>query len=336
MEQFKGVAVTIDRIRKQYGSQAALSDISLSIQPGEFVSLLGPSGSGKTTLLMIIAGFSQPDSGSIKFGDEEVVHISPHRRNIGVVFQNYALFPHMNVGENVAYPLRVRRMARIDIARRVEQVLSLVKLEKFADRKIDMISGGQRQRVALARAIVFGPKILVMDEPLSALDKQLREEMQFEIRRLHGQLGMTTITVTHDQREALTMSNRVAVIDAGRLMQFATPKELYEQPQNRFVAGFIGESAFVPFEGRTLVMRPERLSVASDDSNLDGNWLRFAGVVANIVYQGESVAVKVNLSVGADVIFHQATSYRAGGTALRVGQGVMLVLHRNDAIYIDA
>src|SRR6476661_465487 len=240
--------ISIRDVTKTYGRTVALDHVSLEIASGEFITLLGPSGSGKTTLLMVMAGFVRPDSGSLLFGNREVVLTPPHKRDVGMVFQNYALFPHMTVAGNVGYPLRLRRLGKAEIADRVQQVLELVQLGEHGARNVDQLSGGQRQRVALARAIVFEPRILLMDEPLSALDKKLREQMQIEVRHLHQRLGMTTVYVTHDQREALTMSDRIAVIDHGRLRQIDKPQHLYERPNNRFIAEFIGESHFLPVE----------------------------------------------------------------------------------------
>src|SRR5690606_14562669 len=216
--------ITIRKLTKSYGEVHALDNVDLDIESGEFLTLLGPSGSGKTTVLMVLAGFTRPDSGSVLFGDREVVRLAPHKRDVGMVFQSYALFPHMDVAGNIAFPLRLRGVGRTETAQRVERALETVKLGGYGKRRIDQLSGGQRQRVALARAIVFEPRILLMDEPLSALDKQLREHMQVELRQLHDQLGTTTIAVTHDQREALTMSDRVAVLHQGCLMQFAEPR----------------------------------------------------------------------------------------------------------------
>src|SRR5262245_40557932 len=206
-----GLPVTIAGLTKSYGSVVALDNSDLDISGGEFVTLLGPSGSGKTTLLMAVAGFIRPNAGSIRFGSTEVIATPPHTRDTGLGFQSYALFPHMSVKQNVGYPLRLRRVPRREIETRIMQALEMVRLAELADRSIDQLSGGQRQRVALARAIVFRPRILLMDEPLSALDKNLREQMQVEIRHLQRQLGITTISVTHDQREAMTMADRVAV-----------------------------------------------------------------------------------------------------------------------------
>lgn len=310
--------IRITGLSKRYGSVVALDSVDLDIAAGEFLTLLGPSGSGKTTLLMMLAGFVRPDAGSIRVGDDEIVLTPPNKRNIGMVFQNYALFPHMNVFGNVAFGLRQRRVPDAEIRRRVHQVLELVQLANLSERRIDQLSGGQKQRVALARAIVFEPRILLMDEPLSALDKKLREQMQIELRRLHKTLGVTTIYVTHDQREAITMSDRIAVMDQGRIIQLDTPAHLYSRPKTRFVAEFIGESNLLPvtidkrgvvFAGQTiklnhqaipdaskawLVVRPEKL-VLLDKAGDGGRLNVFEGNVAEAVYQGESVLLYATL-----------------------------------------
>ena len=238
--------IHVSNLTKKYGRMYALESVQLEVKSGEFLTLLGPSGSGKTTLLMAIAGFNRPDAGSIRFGDREMILMPPHKRDVGMVFQSYALFPHMTAAENVAFPLKLRGVEASEIANRVQKALDTVQLSELGARKIDQLSGGQRQRVALARAFVFRPKILLMDEPLSALDKKLREQMQIELKHLHEQLGVTTVYVTHDQREALTMSDRIAVINEGKIAQIGTPHAIYNQPVNRFVADFIGESTILP------------------------------------------------------------------------------------------
>ena len=224
MARDAALPITVRQVTKTYGTVHALDHVDLDVRSGEFLTLLGPSGSGKTTLLMVLAGFTRPDHGSLKFGEREVIRLAPHKRDVGMVFQNYALFPHMSVAGNIAFPLKLRGVPRAEIGQRIERALDTVKLGGYGDRRIDQLSGGQRQRVALARAIVFEPRILLMDEPLSALDKQLREHMQIELRQLHDRLGMTTVYVTHDQREALTMSDRIAVINHGRIMQLDAPR----------------------------------------------------------------------------------------------------------------
>ena len=235
--------VRFSGVRKSYdGVSLEVKDLDLDIARGEYLTLLGPSGSGKTTTLMMLAGFEAPTAGRIELSGRDITALPPYQRGIGVVFQNYALFPHMTVDENVAYPLRVRGLGAAKIAASVETALATVKLQGLADRRPAQLSGGQQQRVALARALVFKPELILLDEPLGALDKQLRERMQIELKALHEQLGVTMVYVTHDQSEALTMSDRIAVFADGRIQQLATPFELYECPANAFVASFIGES----------------------------------------------------------------------------------------------
>jgi putative spermidine/putrescine transport system ATP-binding protein len=255
-----GAAVVLEKIRKSFGSVTAVDDVSLAVEPGEFITLLGPSGSGKTTTLMMIAGFDHPTGGEIYIDGTPLVGVPPYRRGIGMVFQSYALFPHMTVAENVGFALKQRATDKSRIAKRVAETLEIVRLRGYEARYPRQLSGGQQQRVALARAIIFQPRVLLMDEPLSALDKQLREELQLEMKRLHRQLGITFIYVTHDQREALIMSDRVAVMNQGRIEQAGTPSDLYDRPANRFVAGFIGESNFLDGEviaasGRDVAVR---------------------------------------------------------------------------------
>jgi putative spermidine/putrescine transport system ATP-binding protein len=230
-------------VDKSYdGRTLAVRGLTLDVRQGEFLTLLGPSGSGKTTTLNMLAGFERPTRGEILLAGRPVDRLPPYERNIGMVFQNYALFPHMTVGENVAFPLSVRRVPRAEIAERVKRALAMVRLETFADRRPTQLSGGQQQRIALARAMVFEPSLVLMDEPLGALDKKLREQMQIEIKLLHERLGLTVVYVTHDQSEALTMSDRIAVFHAGQVMQQGTPDALYSQPRDAFVAGFVGEN----------------------------------------------------------------------------------------------
>ena len=310
--------ISIEKITKKYGSTYALDHVDLEIRSGEFLTLLGPSGSGKTTLLTVLAGFTRPDGGSVRFGDAEMVCVPPHQRDVGMVFQNYALFPHMTVAENVAYPLKIRGVKGLQAQERVERSLEMVRLGGYGKRGIDQLSGGQKQRVALARAMVFEPRIMLMDEPLSALDKQLREHMQIELRQLHEKLGMTTVYVTHDQREALTMSDRIAVINFGQIMQLDTPRAIYERPLNKFVAEFIGESTFVPvqiekgiarfsnFSFKTLhhdsrhgsallMLRPERLKVLGEQEHLKAEFNEFSAQLVHVVYQGDSSLLEVKL-----------------------------------------
>ncbi len=235
--------VNFNDVQKTYdGEVLVVKNLNLAIQRGEFLTLLGPSGSGKTTTLMMLAGFEVPTHGRIELDGQEINHLAPHRRNIGMVFQNYALFPHMTVEENLGFPLSVRRLPKAEIEAKIDRALAMVQLSQMRKRRPAQLSGGQQQRVALARALVFDPKLVLMDEPLGALDKQLREHMQIEIKHIHQTLGVTVVYVTHDQSEALTMSDRVAVFSDGEIQQLATPADLYERPQNSFVAQFIGEN----------------------------------------------------------------------------------------------
>jgi putative spermidine/putrescine transport system ATP-binding protein len=338
--------ITIRQLTKSYGGFHALDHVDLDIRSGEFLTLLGPSGSGKTTLLMVLAGFTRPDFGSLKFGADEVVRLAPHKRDVGMVFQSYALFPHMDVAGNIAFPLKLRGITGAAARRRVDEALETVRLAGLGSRRIGELSGGQRQRVALARAIVFGPRILLMDEPLSALDKQLRENMQAELRHLHEQLGITTVYVTHDQREALTMSDRIAVINNGRIMQVDAPRRIYEEPANRFVAQFIGDSVLLPVEvkdgacalnGATikvrtlpercgrylLLLRPERLQILGEDGGGELNVL--AGRAAKIAYHGDSFILETELPggqvIGVRGVSRNATMARlpVAGAEVRLG-----------------
>jgi putative spermidine/putrescine transport system ATP-binding protein len=342
MARDAALPITVRHVTKTYGKVIALDDVALDVQSGEFLTLLGPSGSGKTTLLMVLAGFTRPDHGSLKFGDREVIRLAPHKRDVGMVFQSYALFPHMDVAANIAYPLKLRGIARTEIAARAEHALETVKLGGYGSRRIDELSGGQRQRVALARAIVFEPRILLMDEPLSALDKQLREHMQIELRQLHDRLGMTTVYVTHDQREALTMSDRIAVMRNGRIEQIGTPEDIYERPATRFVAGFIGAinmqpaavssstadgyarletpagaavarlpRGFGPGAKTTLTVRPERLRLAS---HAPENSIIWPATVEHVVYLGARREIRLKLADGSMAVA-ELTNDGAGGTS---------------------
>ena len=242
----QGASVVLSKVEKRFDHVGAVRGVSLDIRSGEFLTLLGPSGSGKTTTLMMIAGFEAPSAGDIAIDGRSVIALPPHKRNIGMVFQNYALFPHLTVADNVGFPLKQRGVERATRTRRIAETLELVRLPGYEARYPRQLSGGQQQRVALARAIVFHPRLLLMDGPLGALDKQLRENLQLEIRRLHADLGITFIYVTHDQQEALIMSDRVAVMNEGLIAQVGTPEDLYDRPRDRFVASFIGESNFIP------------------------------------------------------------------------------------------
>lgn len=347
--------ITIKGVTKTYGKVFAIDHVDLDVKSGEFLTLLGPSGSGKTTLLMVLAGFTRPDHGSIRFGDREIIRLPPHKRDLGMVFQNYALFPHMNVTANVGFPLRLRKINKTEITDRIERALDTVQLGGYGERGIDQLSGGQQQRVALARAIVFEPRILLMDEPLSALDKKLREHMQIELRRLHDKLGMTTVYVTHDQREALTMSDRIAVINHGKLMQLDAPKAIYERPANRFVADFIGESTFLPVTVKNgeasldgnplrtevapksngphlLLIRPERVQIV--DGTPPEAMNTFAATVADVVYQGETFLIYAALANGTQVTVRGMTRRDTISAIPDKGQPITLGLDFQDTVLI--
>ncbi len=240
-----GASIRISRLEKRFGAVSAVDGVDIDIAAGEFIALLGPSGSGKTTILMSVAGFEFPTSGSIHVDSEDLTYVPSNKRNLGMVFQNYTLFPHMSILDNVAFPLKMRGLEKAERHARAEAALETVRLGGYGKRRPNELSGGQQQRVALARAIVYRPRVLLMDEPLSALDKNLREDMQLEIKRLHAELGITVIFVTHDQSEALTMADRIAVLKDGRIQQIGPARELYERPANLFTAGFIGEMNFV-------------------------------------------------------------------------------------------
>ena len=325
-------SLLLDNVSKRYGDVLAVRDLALRVEVGEFVTLLGPSGSGKTTLLKLIAGFELPSSGDIKLGDQSVVDLPSHRRGIGMVFQNYALFPHMTVFENIAFPLSVRGASRELMGRKVADVLTIVRLEGLEERFPHQLSGGQQQRVALARAVIFDPGILLMDEPLGALDRSLREQMKVEIKRVQRALNMTVVYVTHDQDEALAMSDRIAVMRDGALEQVAPWRLLYERPRTAFVARFIGESNLIPcwidpnpgdscrllledgtFIGyatgarhkssATVLIRPERICIDSDrdvsasSQSDNGERIRLSGRVSETLFLGETTRCRV--SVGA-------------------------------------
>lgn len=360
MDNTTALPISIRSLTKKYGDLFALKTVDLEIRSGEFLTLLGPSGSGKTTLLMAIAGFNHPDSGSIRFGDAEMVLTPPHKRDVGMVFQSYALFPHMSVAENVGFPLKLRGMAVTERKARVEEALDTVQLSGLGKRGIDQLSGGQRQRVALARAFVFRPRILLMDEPLSALDKKLREQMQIELKHIHRQLGVTTVYVTHDQREALTMSDRIAVINHGELAQVDTPEAIYNKPANEFVADFIGESTMLQLTqdsaGRltfgdsvvaseapdpshkdwSLVIRPERLRVLAKDASAGDRHVIFSGTVTDAVFQGETAFALVKLTGGSTLVVRFGTGAVSEGSRLEAGQSVSVGLIRDDLILIPS
>ena len=352
--RFKDVQKTYD------GEILVVKNLNLDIAPGEFLTMLGPSGSGKTTCLMMLAGFETPTNGQILLGGNELNTVPPHKRGIGMVFQNYALFPHMSVAENLAFPLEVRRMSQADAAAKVKRALDMVELGEFGARRPAQLSGGQQQRVALARALVFEPDLVLMDEPLGALDKNLREQMQYEIKHIHENLGMTVVYVTHDQSEALTMSDRIAVFNDGVIQQLARPADLYERPENAFVAQFIGENnkligkvdqvdgdtcvvdvdgykiraLNVAHEGvgssTTLSLRPERVSLAPSDGEVPNN---FDAKVLELIYLGDLIRCRV--SVCGDDEFIVKVPNASGHATINEGDDVRVGWTAEDCRALD-
>jgi putative spermidine/putrescine transport system ATP-binding protein len=303
----------------------AVAGIDLEIERGEFFTLLGPSGSGKTTTLRMIAGFEDPSGGTIELAGEDVSGVPPYDRAVNTVFQDYALFPHMTVGENVSYGLRIARVDKSERARRRDEALEMVRLPGYGDRKPRELSGGQRQRVALARAIVNRPKVLLLDEPLGALDLKLREQMQVELKSIQGEVGITFVYVTHDQDEALTMSNRIAVFNEGRIEQVSPPVELYEQPATEFVAGFVGVSNLLERDGSRFTIRPEKIQLVDPAAATNG--LRTeAGRIADVSYAGMVTRYTVALDAGGEL---QLVRQNAEGTSVddwRAEQGREVVV----------
>ena len=285
---------------KRYGDQTAVAGIDLDVQRGEFFTMLGPSGSGKTTTLRMIAGFERPDEGTVELAGEEVSGRPPFERDVNTVFQDYALFPHLSVADNVAYGLRVRKVPKPERRTRVQEALDMVRLPGLGARKPSQLSGGQRQRVALARAIVNRPRVLLLDEPLGALDLKLRQEMQVELKRIQGEVGITFVYVTHDQEEALTMSDRLAVFNGGRIEQVGTPADVYERPANEFVAGFVGVSNVVERDGRRFTIRPEKVRLLDDKEPADGLHDE-SGTVRDVAYLGMVTRYLVELDGGGEL-----------------------------------
>ncbi|MDQ2981676.1 MAG: ABC transporter ATP-binding protein [Actinomycetota bacterium] len=294
-------AVRLERVRKAYGEVVAVDGVDLEIQAGEFFTLLGPSGSGKTTTLRLIAGFERPDEGRVELAGRDVSDTPPYARDVNTVFQDYALFPHMTIAENVGYGLRVRGVPRKERQARVDEVLRRMRLPDVGKRKPVQLSGGQRQRVALARALVNRPEVLLLDEPLGALDLKLRQEMQLFLKSLQQDLAITFVYVTHDQDEALTMSDRIAVFDHGRIEQIGAPAEVYERPANAFVAGFVGVSNVVEREGRRFAVRPEKIRMTDAGSQPAGGAHAETGRIRDVVYAGMVTRFLVELDEGGEL-----------------------------------
>lgn len=288
-------SLQVNHVSKYFGTFCAVDDITLDIRKGEFLTLLGPSGSGKTTLLMMVAGFLDISKGDIALDGASIALVPAENRNFGMVFQGYALFPHMSVRDNIGYALSVRKQPKEQIRNRVDEMLELVQLQDFASRKPGQLSGGQQQRVALARALCFSPPVLLLDEPLGALDKKLRVEVQEQLRDIHRRVGTTFIYVTHDQEEALSMSDRIVIMRDGAVEQTGTPNELYERPVNRFTAGFLGKSNFIEQHGKTYALRPEKIDLRKGSGH---GQARISGTVKSVTYFGSIRRVIVDADEG--------------------------------------
>ena len=336
-------AVHLDGVEKRYGDVVAVAGIDLDVRDGEFFSLLGPSGSGKTTTLRMIAGFEQPTAGRIELHGRDVTGVPPFDRDVNTVFQDYALFPHLSVGDNVAYGLMVRKVPRNERTARVTDALRMVRLEGYEGRKPAQLSGGQRQRVALARALVNRPRVLLLDEPLGALDLKLREEMQIELKAIQQQVGITFIYVTHDQEEALTMSDRLAVFNAGRIEQLGSPADVYERPATRFVAGFVGTSNLLTAEvartilGRTgtFTIRPEKIRLAAADAAPGPDEASALGHIASVVYLGPDTRYIVELEAGGRLVVTEQNLTTTSTEVLeQQGKAVRLIWKRQHELPI--
>jgi putative spermidine/putrescine transport system ATP-binding protein len=355
--------VEFDHVQKSYdGETLVVKDLNLTIGKGEFLTMLGPSGSGKTTCLMMLAGFETATNGEIRLDGRPINQVPPHKRGIGMVFQNYALFPHMTVGENLAFPLEVRNIGKAERETKIARALDMVQMGAFAARRPSQLSGGQQQRIALARALVFDPKLVLMDEPLGALDKQLREHMQFEIKHLHESLGITVVYVTHDQGEALTMSDRIAVFNDGRIQQLAPPADLYERPDNSFVAQFIGENNKLPgvieeLSGdkalvrlatgemidatpvnvrergqKTLVsIRPERVEFKPESMPPGAHMI--GADVLEVIYMGDILRAVLRVAGSDEFVMKMRNTL--GQTKLEPGQKIKVGWHPQDARALD-
>jgi putative spermidine/putrescine transport system ATP-binding protein len=334
-EDQQAPAIRLRNVQKSYGDVVAVAGTDLEVRRGEFFTLLGPSGSGKTTLLRLIAGFERPDGGVIELGGRDVTGVPPYQRSVNTVFQDYALFPHMSVADNVEYGLKIRKVAKAERAQRAAEALEVVRLSGLGGRKPQQLSGGQRQRVALARAIVNRPEVLLLDEPLGALDLKLRQEMQSELKRIERQLAITFLYVTHDQEEALTMSDRIAILDRGRIEQVGTPVDVYERPATDFVAGFIGISNVIERDGHHITVRPEKIKIL-EDSELapEGQHLE-SGTIAEVVYVGMVTRFRVALDAGGELVVAVQNYDAPSGQESRRGEHVRVAWSAAHGIAVD-
>jgi putative spermidine/putrescine transport system ATP-binding protein len=328
-------ALKLIGVRKSYGQVVAVAGVDLEVGEGEFFTLLGPSGSGKTTLLRLIAGFERPDAGRIELAGQDITSTPPYLRNTNTVFQDYALFPHMTVAENIGYGLKVKGTKKAERQKRVERALAMVRLAGLGHRKPSQLSGGQRQRVALARAVVNEPEVLLLDEPLGALDLKLRQEMQIELKQIQQEVGITFVYVTHDQDEALTMSDRMAVMAGGQIEQIGTPVEVYERPATEFVAGFIGISNVLSRDGVRFVIRPEKIRMLAEGETAAAGSTVEQGTVAEVIYVGMSTRYVVHLDRGEQLVAVRQNMDALGDAKKFVGHPVRLAWAKEHTFVLD-
>ncbi|MFZ9142697.1 MAG: ABC transporter ATP-binding protein [Candidatus Nanopelagicaceae bacterium] len=332
--------IEIRDLAKSFGNVKAVDDISLDIESGEFITLLGPSGSGKTTVLRMIAGFEDPDAGSIKLNGEDITHLPPFDRDVNTVFQDYALFPHMSVQENVEYGLRTRKVPKAERAKQALEAIASVKLEETVNRLPHQLSGGQRQRIALARALVLRPRVLLLDEPLGALDRQLREEMQVELKKIQRDAGITFVFVTHDQEEAMRMSDRIVVFNSGRIEQVGTPEQVYEEPRSNFVAGFLGTANIFSVDvarkflgaATTVSIRPERIRLQAPETKIDKSETSVKGTVQEAAFVGANTIYILETDFGVKLTVRKTNTELLGQDNSFVAGDQVMAVWRNSHV----